>query len=241
MSRTVKRRTVKPISVDSIAAVPSATDPFPRRRERARLTRRRILEAARDLFVERGYVGTTIAAAAERADVSPETIYSTFGNKRALLSALVDVTIAGGEDAAPILEQDWVEQLRAEPDPHRRMRLLAKQGRAILERRTEIDAVVRGAAASDPELEAVRRLGDAQRYAGQRQLLGIVTGPDGLREGLDPLAAADILYAIGSPDVYRLLVTDRGWGGNRFEQWYGDTLDRLLLEPPDRPKRGKPR
>ena len=241
MSQTVKRRTLKPIPADSIATTATADDPFPRRSERARRTRRRILDAARDLFVERGYVGTTIVAVADRADVSPETIYSTFGNKRALLSAVVDVTIAGSEGAGPILEQDWVGRLRTEPDPHRRMRLLAKQGRAILERRAEIDAVVRGAAASDPEVDALRRLGDAQRHAGQRQLLAIVAGPEGLRADLDPLAAADILYAIGSPETYRLLVADRGWSGKGFERWYSDTLDRLLLEPPDRRKRGKRR
>jgi AcrR family transcriptional regulator len=191
----------------------------------------RVLDAARVLFIERGYGRTTIESIAERADVSPETIYATFGNKRSLLSELVDVSIAGGDGARPILEQGWVGVLRAEPDPHRRVRILAGAGRAILERRAAVDEVVHGASSTDAEIAAIRRRGKVQRHAGQRELLRIVAGPSGLRAGLDLDAAADILYTIGSPETYRLLVVDRGWSGDRFERWYGETLDLLLLDP----------
>lgn len=210
---------------------PARTPDFPRRRERARATRIRVLDAARALFIERGYVATTIDAIAERADVSSETIYSTFGNKRSLLSELVDVSIAGDVNATPILERDWVQEMREEPDPRRRLRMLARQGRSILERRSAVDEVVRGAASADPDIAALRDLGKAQRFAGQREFLRIVVGATGLREGMDLETAADILYAVGSPETYRLLVVDRGWSGSRFERWYGDTLERLLLAP----------
>jgi len=209
---------------------PSRTPDFPRRRERARATRIRVLDAARALFIERGYVTTTIDAIAERADVSSETIYSTFGNKRSLLSQLVDVSIAGDLNATPILERDWVQEIREEPDPRRRLRMLAGQGRSILERRSAVDEVVRGAASADPDIAALRDLGKAQRFAGQRELLRIVVGATGLREGVDLETAAAILYAIGSPEIYRLLVVDRGWSGARFERWYGETLERLLFD-----------
>ena len=210
---------------------PSRTPDFPRRRERARATRIRVLDAARALFLERGYVATTIDAIAERADVSSETIYSTFGNKRSLLAQLVDVSIAGDVNAILILERDWVQEMREEPDPRRRLRMLAGQGRLILERRSAIDEVVRGAASADPDIAALRDLGKAQRFAGQREFLRIVVGATGLREGLDLETAAAVLYAIGSPETYRLLVVDRGWSGDRFEHWYGETLERLFLDP----------
>ena len=71
----------------------------------------------------------------------------------------------------------------------------------------------------------------AQRFAGQRELLRIVIGSTGLREGIDLETASDILYAIGNPETYRLLVVDRGWSGAHFERWYGETLERLLLDP----------
>ena len=213
----------------------SRTHDYPRRRDRALATRSRVLDAARALFIDRGYVATTVDAIAQRADVSPETVYSTFGNKRSLLSALVDASISGGRAAPPVLEQDWVEHLRQEPDRHRRLRILARQGRSILERRAAIDEVVRGAAAADPDIAALRDLGKVQRFEGQRELLRIVVGGTVLREGLDQETAADILYAIGSPETYRLLVVDRGWSGARFELWYGETLARLLLDPADDP------
>lgn len=210
----------------------STAQDFPRRRARALATRTRVLAAARTLFVERGYVGTTITAIAECADVSPETIYATFRTKRAVLSELVDVSISGAVSAPPILEQEWVKELRAESDPCRRARLLASRGRAILERRSEVDEIVRGAASADPEIATLRDRGAAERYAGQRELLRIVVGATGPRAGLDIEVATDVLYAIGSPETYRLLVFDRGWDPERFEQWYGDTIERLILAPP---------
>ncbi len=196
----------------------------------------RVLDAARALFVARGYVATTIDAIAEAADVSSETIYSRFGNKRSLLSALVDVSIAGDIEATPILERDWVQQMKDEPDARRRLRVLARNGRSILERRAQVDEVVRSAAAADPEIAALRDLGRDQRFAGQRELLRIVVGATGLRDGLDMETAADILYAIGSPETYRLLAIDRGWSPSRFEAWYAETLERLLLPPEDHPE-----
>jgi AcrR family transcriptional regulator len=213
------------------AVKPSRARDFPRRRQRAQATRARVLDAARALFIEQGYGGTTIHAIAERADVAPETVYSAFGNKRSLLAQLVDISIAGSDTAPAILGQEWVQELRAEPDVRRRVRLLAGQGRSILERRAALDEVVSGAASADPEIAALRDVGRAERFAGQRELLGLVVGPTGLREGLDPETAADILYALGSPETYRLLVVDRGWDGARFEAWYGETLERLLLGP----------
>lgn len=203
---------------------------YPRRRERARATRRRVLDAARELFLERGYVATTIDAIARRADVSPETIYATFGNKRSLLSELVDVSIAGDIGAPPILEQDWVQEMLDEADPYRRASILAIRGAAILSRRSAVDEVVRGGASADPEIASLRERGTAQRHAGQRELLRIMVGTTGLRAGLDMETAADIVYAVGSPEAYRLLTVDRGWSHAQFERWYLESLTGLLAK-----------
>jgi AcrR family transcriptional regulator len=209
----------------------------PRRREQARATWQAILDAARALFTERGYVATTIDAIAATAIVSPETVFSTFGSKRSLLSQLVDLSISGGEGAPPILDQAWVQEMRKEPDPRRRLKILAANGRSILERRSALDEVVRGAAAADSEMAALWERGKAQRFAGQRALVQIALGTTGLRDGLDLETAAETVFSIGSPEVYRLLTLDRGWSGSRFEDWYADTLERLLLDrpPSDRP------
>jgi AcrR family transcriptional regulator len=203
----------------------------PRRREQARATRHAVLEAARALFIETGYVATTIDAIAARANVAPETVYAVFGTKRSLLAELVDVSIAGGDEAPPIFEQPWVQKMRDEPDPRRRLQVLASNGRSILERRAAVDEVVRGAAAADPEIATLRERGKAERYAGQRAALRMVMGEADPPEGMSFEMAADILYALGSPETYRLLVVDRGWSSSRFEHWYGETLERLLLDP----------
>lgn len=211
---------------------PAVKRPYdsPRRRAQAGATRRAVLEAARALFLEQGYVATTIDAIAAAAAVSPETVYARFGNKRTLLARLVDVSIAGDDDAPPILQQDWVQRMRDEPDVRRRIRILAGNGRAILERRAAVDEVVRGAAAADPEMAALRELGKAQRHAGQQELLRIVMGEAALRTGLDIDSAVDVVYALGSPETWQLLVVDRAWTADRFERWYGDAIERLLLD-----------
>ena len=201
----------------------------PRRREQAAATRAEILDAALVLFVSRGYVATTIAAVAERARVSPETIYAVFKTKRTLLSSSLDASIVGDVDPVPLLERGWVQELREEPDASRRMRILARNGRGILERVSPIYEVLREASSADPEVAAIARRYEQQRFEGQRALLRIVAPRGALRRGLGLAAAADILYTIGSPESYRSLVLDRGWTPARFERWYADTLIRLLL------------
>lgn len=202
----------------------------PRRAEHANATRAAILDAARAAFIERGYVASSIAGIARRAAVSAETIYATFGTKRAILAALVDVSIAGDDEPIPLLDRIWIRELRNEVDRRRRVEILARNGRSILERRAPIDEVVHGAAAADPEIHQLFETGQAARYAGQRELLAIVAGPDGLRPGLTLDGAADILFAVGSPEVYRLLTVVRGWSGDRFEAWYTDVIASLLSE-----------
>ena len=211
------------------AVKPRRTYDSPRRREQARTTRRALLDAARELFIEGGYVATTIDAIAARAQVSPETVYATFRNKRSLLSEVIDVSIAGDDAPVPILERAWVREMRDELDPRRRLQILARNGRLILERTAPIYEVLRGAAAADPEIASLWELHKAHRFTGQSELLRILAARGSLREGLTVRMAADVLFAIGSPETYRLLVVDRGWSGDRFERWYAATLAQLLL------------
>jgi AcrR family transcriptional regulator len=202
----------------------------PRRKEQARATRGAVLDAAWELFVEHGFVATTIQAIADRAGVSPETVYATFGNKRSLLSSVLDVSITGDDAAVPLLQRAWVQDMRDEPDPRRRLQILARNGSLILERVTSIYEVLRGAAASDPAIASLWELHKSQRFAGQRELVRIVGAGGCLREGLSADVAASTLFAIGSPETYRLLTVDRGWSPARFERWYADTLAQLLLD-----------
>lgn len=199
----------------------------PRREEQARATRRSVLEAARTLFVSRGYVAATIPLIAIGAGVSEETVYALFGNKRSILAELIDVAIAGDDAPVPILDREWVVDLRAEPEASRRLRILARNGRAILERTADVYEVLRSAATVDPEIRKLWERTKADRLRGQREILRIV-----LRSRkATPRAAEDTIYALGSPETYRLLVVDRGLRPDEFERWYGDALERLLPRP----------
>jgi AcrR family transcriptional regulator len=201
----------------------------PRRREQARATRRAVLDAARGLFVALGYAATSVAAIASRAGVSAETVYAAFKNKRSVLSELLDVSIVGDDASVPLLERAWVEEMRAEPDPERRLGILAKNGRLILARIAPIYDVLRSAADVDPEIATLLERYKAQRFEGQRILLGILIHGAKVRPGLTKSAAADILFTVGSPETYSSLVRDRGWSPAQFERWYKDSLARLLL------------
>jgi AcrR family transcriptional regulator len=163
--------------------------------------------------------------------VSPETVYSVFGSKRAVLSDLIDVTIAGDDAPVPILERPWVDAMRTEPDPRRRLRILARNGRLMLDRWADVAAVLASAAAADPKIAELWERNKEQRLKGQRVLLRTAIDGATLRDGLTREAAADVLFAVGSPEVYRMLVVDRAWSPARFERWYSDTLERLLLPP----------
>jgi hypothetical protein len=101
----------------------------------------------------------------------------------------------------------------------------------MLDRWADVAAVLAGAAAADPKIAELWERNKEQRLTGQRALLRIATEGSTLREGLSREVAADVLFAVGSPEVYRLLVVDRAWSPARFERWYADTLERLLLPP----------
>ncbi len=195
----------------------------PRRDATAEATRSAILEASRALFVDRGYAATTVAAIADRASVSAKTVYARFGNKRRLLAAVLDHAIAGDALPIPILDRDWVQAMRDEVDRGKRLDLLAHAGAAILGRRTEVDELIRKAAEVDPDLRDLVATSRIQRRAGQAELLRIALG-----ESTDE-AAIDALFALGSPEVYRLTVIESGWSHDRFVAWYAATIRRLFL------------
>ena len=205
-------------------ALPRRPYRSPRRDAEAAATRRAIVDAATATFVERGYVATTIDEIAARAVVSPKTVYATFGSKRHILEAVLDRAIAGDDAPIPILERPWVAGLRAATEPEARLAILAREGAAILARRSAIDEVVREAATTDPGLTELAARLNTERRAGQAALLRLALAPHAVDE-----TAIDTLYALGSPAVHRLLTRDRGWSQRRFATWYAATLRRLFL------------
>ncbi|GAA4983693.1 TetR/AcrR family transcriptional regulator [Actinopolymorpha pittospori] len=194
-----------------------------KRAEKTRETRRKIRDAARDLFIEQGYGATMLQDVATRAGVAVQTIYFTFGNKRALLKEVVDVSIAGDDEPLATMERPWFHAVLAARTAPEQLREQVKGVRALLERVAPIIEVVRAAAAADPEVEPMWADPDP-RFTVQSATAKALVAKPGVRAGLTADEAADVLYGVLSPELYLLLVRDRGWSSQRWERWVYDVL-----------------
>ncbi|HSO32736.1 MAG TPA: helix-turn-helix domain-containing protein [Labilithrix sp.] len=203
-----------------------------RRKEAAEATRRAILDAARSTFLERGYLATTMSSIAQRAGVALDTIYASIGGKPALFKLLVESAVSGSDRPVAALERDYVRAIREEADPRRKLALYARAICAIHLRLAPLFEVLQSAASADTELAALWSEISNRRARNMRLFAGDLKAADGLREGLDVEQAADIIWSMNSPEFYLLLVAQRGWAPERFEQWLSDAWARLLLKDP---------
>ena len=195
------------------------------RAEQARRTRARIVEAARERFIESGYGAASIASIAERGGVATETVYDVFGNKRTLLEAVVDATIRGGVDAPDLLDTDWVAELRRRPEVRERVAGFAGHTAATLGRMAPVHAVVRSAAATDPALADLPGQIHETRFKQQARILNALTAgqPGPIKD------AADTFSALASPELHHVLVTVRGWSQARYSAWLRRTVVAALF------------
>ena len=208
---------------------PAATSTRTPRRPRAQATRRRIRDAARRLFVERGFVATTIEAIAGEDSVAVPTVYLAFGTKRALLAELLDIACVGGEEPVAVLERPWVDEVRHDPDPQGQLRRWVRGGRDIDARVAPLWEVARNAAAADPDIGAQVHHYKTLTLQAHRYFVTVLAANGGLRDGLDPQRAADIVFGLLSHELYRLLVIEQGWAPADWERWVADMLAAQLL------------
>ena len=201
----------------------------PRRRQQAADTRRDILEAAQRLFEQQGYAATTMAAIAAEAGVSLKTVYLAVETKSSLLRALWHLLLRGDEDDVPISERQRYRDDLAEPDPERQLRLNARNARIVKQRAGALMGVIRNAAPTDPELGALWSRIQSDFYDNQRPFVESLQAKNALRSGLDVTRGTDILWTLNHPDVWLLLVGERGWTPEEWEQWFGDTICEQLL------------
>lgn len=200
------------------------------RTEGARQTRRLVLDAALRLFTDQGYARTTLAEIAAGAGVSVETIYKTFRNKRGLLQALADVTVGGDDEATPMLERTGPLALRDETDQRRQLAMFAAGMAVQMDRVGPFDAILRSAAAVDPEVAALRDdLQLRQRRGAMTMIAGWVAARGPLRDRMSVEHAAAVIWSMTSPEVHHMLRTDWGWSTAEYEKWLRDTLTSGLL------------
>ncbi len=199
------------------------------RAQQAAARRRKLAQAARDLFVENGYPATTMDAVAKRAGVSLKTVYNAYRTKAGLLRAVWDLSLKGDLDDAPIAERPWYTELLSEPDPHRQLALTAANSRIVKTRIGPMLKVIRDAAPIDDDLAALWELIQTDFWANQGVIVESLADKGSLRPGLDVQVATDLLWTLNHPDVWLLLVDRRGWSPEDWESWFAKTCQEQLL------------
>jgi AcrR family transcriptional regulator len=199
-----------------------------RRQAQVRATRQQIIEAAKAMFIEHGYPAATLRAIAAAADTSLPTLYRLFSSKRALLKTVLDVSFGGDDQPIAFGDRSDIQAARAQSDPAALVRAFARIGRDFMERSSAIMHVLATAADVDPDAAQLMQEIRRQRHSGQSRIVAALSALDALDPELGYSDAADITYAVLSPDVHRILTTERGWTAAQYEQWLIRSLSMLL-------------
>jgi AcrR family transcriptional regulator len=195
------------------------------RADQAQQTRRRVLESALQLFVDRGYAGTTVAAVADRAGVSPETIYLSLGGKRGLLEGVMDITGPHGSVAD---DDQWWSMVAHLPSAPERLDKMVDYSCRILARTHAIHAIIRGAADKEAFAAAFGRRLLQERLNNQTERIRHYL--DGhLRAGLSVEEAGQRYCALASPDLYHLLTVELAWTPDQHRDWLTQLMRTQLL------------
>ncbi|MGH3850196.1 MAG: TetR/AcrR family transcriptional regulator [Pseudonocardiaceae bacterium] len=203
-----------------------------RRKTRTRLTRLAVVDAARTLFLERGYAATTIEAISDLSDTPPATVYRLFSSKFGILTSLLDIAAVGDDQAIAMGDRPNVRDLLGHPDPRHQLSGFAALARDVMSRLAAVHQILVSAASTDADAAGLLAEHIRQRQVGQARIARALAKAGALRPNLSERDAADIIHALMSPEVYRLLVTDRRWSPERYGQWLGEILTHQLLPSP---------
>jgi AcrR family transcriptional regulator len=204
----------------------------PRRQAQAEATRAAMLDAAIRLFAAHGYAATTMEGVASEAGVALKTVYTAFTTKRGLLRACWDLSLKGDTDDAGVAQREWYREVVDEPDPERQLRMNAGNARIVKTRIAPLLEVIRDAASLDEEIAALYALIESDFYENQKVIVASLDAKHALRSDLDVTRAADVLWTLNHPDVWRALVGKRGWTPEAWEQWFADAACAQLLRTP---------
>jgi AcrR family transcriptional regulator len=201
-----------------------------RRRLAATETRRSVLAAAREMFLARGYAGTTMPAIAEAAGVAVDTVYASVGAKPVLFRELIELAISGQDHPVPAESRDYVRAIRAEPDARGKIAIYAHAVATIQPRLAPLFQVLREAGRAEPELGALWEQIAARRASNMRLFVeDVMVAAGGLRPGITVDEAADLVWATNAPEFSTLLVQERGWSPERFAEELTELWTCMLL------------
>ena len=195
----------------------------------ANATRLTIVQAAGGLFIERGYVATSIEAIAEAAGVSRATVFTSVGGKPVLLKKAYDIALVGDDADVPLVQRAASQAIRAEPNVERFLDRYAGLVTEINGRLARIYEAVRGAASADPDVRDVFDKIQTERRVGSGRVIEDVQSKGPLRPGLTAEVAADLLWVLNDAGLYHLLVHQRGWPQEQFQTWLSASMRAQLL------------
>ena len=202
----------------------------PLRERQASTTRSAVLAAARELLIAQGYGATTVEQIAQAAGVSKPTVFSAVGNKQMVLRAVRDTAIAGDDEPVPVARRPATDRIRAEPDQHRAVQLLARHLTDVASRYAQINEVLHAAAdGGEKDLRELWETEEDQRLTGARFWVEVLTGKGPLRPGLSQGDAVDVMWLLMSPDNYYRLVHRRRWTRQQYQRWLAASITRLLF------------
>ena len=196
---------------------------------RTRLARRAVLDAARILFLERGYGATTIEGISIASEIPQATVYRLFASKKGILKSLLDTSVAGDDEPVPVAERSHVRSLLDVTRAEESLARLAAVSVDINTRTAPVYRILVSAAGSDTDAAAILGELTQQRQDGQGRVATALARAKALRRGLTARDAGDVIHALASPELYHLFVIDRAWSPERYEQWLAETLAGQLL------------
>jgi AcrR family transcriptional regulator len=198
------------------------------RTQQARETRRRVIDAATQLFVEQGYATTTMRMIAGEARVSVPTVELLFGTKAQLLHVVLDVAVAGDDEPVPMLERTWAADAQSAQDGAAFLSAVAEVLREAQVRSAGVMLAAYEAAASDADIHVVITDRERQRARTAGWIIDGVLGRASLRPGLDRSTAVDTVWMLMDPVVFSRLTRHRGWSAERYATWFADSVAQLL-------------
>lgn len=215
---------------DSVNTRPYDTS---RRAERTLASRRAVVAAAHELFLASGFADTTVEAISAASRVPIATVYRLFKTKSAILEQVIDEAVVGDDAPVPLGDRPVVQDAQAAEDPTAMTAAFARVARQVFDNTAALRLVLRNAAALDPDAAALHDSVEEQRRVGQARVARALDEQGFLAPGIEQSEARDIVYALMSIDVYRILRLEQHWSGSRYERWLADALHRLLVAPAD--------
>jgi AcrR family transcriptional regulator len=198
------------------------------REDAARRTRQAIVDAASALFLEKGYLATSLVDIANAAGVARPTVFAAFGSKPALLRQVLDEALAGDDEPVPVADRPWFQPVWQAATGAAVLAAYADVCVIIARRAARLFEAVRRAADHAPEVAELWNTLQSNRLAGADMVVGRLALGE-LAAGLTKTTAADALWVFNDPALYAALVLERGWPEAGFRDWLADRMQNALL------------